>query len=238
MPDDNTIGRFGPFFALDLLTESADSSTAASGWVPVTDLVADPDRLTGRVRATQVALSTYQTADLEGDAAWRVAASVTQLGVSARLIAVALALTVDDTGLPPLERLVFQDRLGGPYPLALTVAVEAPAAPDAWPSVVLEWAGPVTRATVARHGLSPRVAWGNVASAVAGAAKMIAAADRAAGERARVLAGQALGLPELDGAGSSDADGVFRRRSCCLIYRLYEDPMFCVDCVLATRTAS
>ena len=236
--DHSSIGRFGPFFALDLLPESVGRSTAATGWVPVTDLAAAPERLTGRVRATQVALSTYQTADLEGDAAWRVAASVTQLGVSARLIAVALALTVDGTRLPPLERLVFQDRLGGPYPLAATVALDAPAAHEAWPSVVLEWAGPVTRATVAGHGLSPRVAWGNVASAVAGAAKMIAAADRTAGERAWVLAGQALGLPELDGAGSSDADGAFRRRSCCLIYRLYADPVFCVDCVLGARTTA
>ena len=103
---------------------------------------------------------------------------------------------------------------------------------------MLEWAGPVTRASVDRHGLSPRVAWGNVASAVAGAAKMIAAADRAAGERAWVLAGQALGLPELDGTGSSEADGAYRRRSCCLIYRLYDEPMFCVDCVLAPRTTT
>lgn len=237
MTDDTTIGRFGPFFALETVSATTDSSTVA-GWVPVTDLVTHPERLTGRVRATQVALGKYQTADLEGDAAWRVAASVTQLGVGARLIAVALALTVDGADLPLLERFVFQDKLGGPYPLAVTAATGAPAAPRAWPSVVLEWAGPVTRAAVARHGLSPRVAWGNVASAVAGAAKMIAAADRTAGERAQVLAGQALGLPELAGTGSADADGAYRRRSCCLIYRLYDDPMFCVDCVLAARTTT
>ena len=53
-----------------------------------------------------------------------------------------------------------------------------------------------------------------------------------------MLAGQALGLPELDGTGSFEADGAYRRRSCCLIYRLYAEPMFCVDCVLAPRTTT
>ena len=31
MTDHSTIGRFGPFFALDLLAESVDPSTAATG---------------------------------------------------------------------------------------------------------------------------------------------------------------------------------------------------------------
>ena len=101
-------------------------------------------------------------------------------------------------------------------------------------------AGPVTElvAAVAARSVSPRILWGNVASAISGAATMIAAARPDLAGPARAAATTALQFPAL----ASAADGppgtsAFRRRSCCLIYRLSGEPgtALCGDCVLDTR---
>jgi ferric iron reductase protein FhuF len=81
--------------------------------------------------------------------------------------------------------------------------------------------------------VSARILWGNAASAVHGAATVLAAnrPDRAA--PARQLAALLLARPPLRGTGTWTADGGFRRRSCCLIYRAAAAPeAICGDCVL------
>ena len=81
--------------------------------------------------------------------------------------------------------------------------------------------------------VSPRVLWGNVASAVNGAATMIAAARPDLAGPAAEAAAALLADPALTGTYQGRPLRGFRRRNCCLIYRLSpERPAYCGDCVL------
>jgi hypothetical protein len=227
------LGRFGPFFGLDVID---DIGAPTVGWRPVSALIEDPQLLAGRVQRVHAALvAPGSEPDQINPGALRVAASVTQLGLCARLVAVSLASAVDGLPLPTLSRLAFQDRLGGPYPLAL-IAGERPAPAVPWPTALVELVGPVVAAVQTAYRLSPQVGWGNVASALVSAASLIATADAGMKERAAGLAADALGQAELSDTMERDRRGRLRRRSCCLIYRLAgPTPAFCGDCVLAER---
>jgi ferric iron reductase protein FhuF len=96
-------------------------------------------------------------------------------------------------------------------------------------------AGPVTQIVraVEAMAVSPRVLWGNVASAVNGAATMIAAARPDLAGRAAEAAAALLEHPDLAGTYQGRPLRGFRRRNCCLIYRLSpERPAYCGDCFL------
>jgi ferric iron reductase protein FhuF len=81
--------------------------------------------------------------------------------------------------------------------------------------------------------VSPRVLWGNVASAVNGAATMIAAVRPDLTGPAAEAAAAMLRYPPLAGTYQGHPLRGFRRRNCCLIYRLSpERPAYCGDCVL------
>ena len=81
--------------------------------------------------------------------------------------------------------------------------------------------------------VSPRVLWGNVASAVNGAATMIAAARPDLAGPAAEAAAAMLAHPALTGTYQGRPGAAFRRRNCCLIYRLSPGrPAYCGDCVL------
>lgn len=216
------LGRFGPFFELTELTEPP------TGWTRVSELTTDRQLLGARVDAVRQALAGLAARDIE-EIPLRVAASTAQLGVSARLLAPMLAATVDRVALGPLEDLFFLDRLGGPFPLGTIPDTER----DTPPINLVAAVRPVLVAYTSAYSLSPRVAWGNVASALASAARMIYAVDPAAGRSAVACTGRLLQTQELGDAGRLTADGHFRRRSCCLIYRAASEPTFCEDCVLA-----
>ena len=84
-----------------------------------------------------------------------------------------------------------------------------------------------------RFAVSPQVLWGNVASVVNGARALIGATEPALLGRTEELVSRLLSRPPLhDTHQGSDAAG-FRRRSCCLVYRLSptQAPV-CGDCVL------
>ena len=75
--------------------------------------------------------------------------------------------------------------------------------------------------------------WGNVASAVNGAATMIAAARPDLAGAAAEIAAAMLANPALIGTYQGRPLRGFRRRNCCLIYRLSpERRAYCGDCVL------
>ena len=96
-------------------------------------------------------------------------------------------------------------------------------------------AGPITQIVRAVEAMtvSPRVLWGNVASAVNGAATMIAAARPDLAGPAAETAAAMLANPALTGTYQGRPLRGFRRRNCCLIYRLSpERPAYCGDCVL------
>ena len=81
--------------------------------------------------------------------------------------------------------------------------------------------------------VSPQVLWGNVASAVNGAATMIAAARPHLTDAAAEAAAAILTYPALTGTYQGRPLAGFRRGNCCLIYRLSpERPAYCGDCVL------
>jgi hypothetical protein len=82
--------------------------------------------------------------------------------------------------------------------------------------------------------VSPQVLWGNVASAANGAAAMIVAARPDLAAAAAGAAAAVLRYPALAGTYRGNPGAAFRRRNCCLIYRLSPPGLarYCGDCVL------
>jgi ferric iron reductase protein FhuF len=80
------------------------------------------------------------------------------------------------------------------------------------------------------HSVSEQVLAGNAASAVFGALRMATLARPDVADRALDVGARALAHPYLVGTGKPDLP--FRRRSCCLFYRIPGGGT-CDDCVLA-----
>lgn len=240
------------------------------------ELTDGPQVLAARVAAVRAALAAGGGQPTEA-VELRVAASVTHLGLVARIVSPYLALAVLYGRAPArvhLADLRWQPTFGGPYPLSLPhPADEGPAlgqghgpppadglvrdpAPSAGarspdrhadpvrdlPVLADELArglrdGPVGELVDACAALrvSRHVLWGNVASAVNGAAGMIGAARPGAAARTQALAGLLLDLPALRGTSARTPAGAFRRRSCCLIYRAAPggSGALCGDCALS-----
>jgi len=186
--------ELGPFF-----TVAVHRPPPGPPWRPVFELPASA-ALSERIAEVQAALSSDR----------RVASSVAQLSVAARLLAPALALAVRDRRPVSLLDWYWQP------PVAATFALSVPADPR--PGSPLT--GPVTALAAGLPGLPARVGWGNVASAINTAAVLL-------GPAAHPMAGQLLaGVP-----GEPTAVGpAFRRNSCCLLYRAGRP--YCGDCVL------
>ena len=227
--------ELGPFFAVHLHPAGA---VAPAPWRPMFELVADPPVLAARIDRVRAALaaSAGRPAD---EVPLPVAASITQLGLVARLIAPALASAALGPALGlTLADCWWRDELGGPFPLSLTAKASNP---ERAGSVLGDAVEAVTGAVAAAVPVSPRVLRGNVASAVNGAAAMLAAASArhwpALADRGWQLAAAALAEPAFDGE-SRRLGPNFRRRSCCLIYRVAVTGAaagpagVCGDCVL------
>jgi ferric iron reductase protein FhuF len=99
---------------------------------------------------------------------------------------------------------------------------------------------PLVAAVRAQVAISERLLWGNAASALAGAKRVLGTARPDAAVRAAEVAGRLLGSGRLAGAGEllpaspPDVGWTFRRRSCCLYYRVPGGGL-CGDCVLDAR---
>jgi hypothetical protein len=98
---------------------------------------------------------------------------------------------------------------------------------------------PLVAAVRAQVPVAERLLWGNAASTVAAAKRLLvlqrpAAADRAADVAQAVLArGPFAGAGELLPPHDPDRNWSFRRRSCCLYYRVPGSEGLCDDCVLS-----
>ena len=144
-------------------------------WQPLGELVGSPEALAGRigeVRERLAAAAGRPAADVE----FRVAASIAQLGLCARLLSPALGAAAAGQVLSvDAAQARWVPALGGPFRLSLADTAVAAEAGAAAPTALL--AGPVAQIVraVQAMAVSPRVLWGNVASAVNGAATMIAA---------------------------------------------------------------
>lgn len=168
-----------------------------------------------------------------------VVASITHLGLVARLCAPLLGAALLTGTLPVAPPGSVHLRLSGTNPLPL--AIESPAATAVdrpgelagaftrhWLAPAIDPLGVAVRAT---NGVSPLVLAGNVVSAVAGALRMAAQARPALAGRAAGVLDALLRTGPLAGTGELRDDGTFVRRSCCLFYRLPRAGT-CGDCVL------
>ncbi|MDI5972857.1 (2Fe-2S)-binding protein [Streptomyces sp. SL13] len=241
VPDE--IAALGPYFAFAW----HDGDSAPGGPWRVMNEVVDgrSPALRDRVTAVRGHLAAGGGRPPQG-VELRVAASVAHLGLTARLISPLLALTAL-YGRPPLldlARTWWQPELGGVFPLSLPRWTAGPGTPRDDAGAVLD--GPVRQLVdaVAAVPVSRHILWGNVASAVNGAATVAGASGTDLGRRVRETATRLLNHPDLrDAHTRSGANGAFRRGSCCLIYRAALSApgapvpagALCGDCVLAGR---
>ncbi|HEX2904055.1 MAG TPA: (2Fe-2S)-binding protein, partial [Jatrophihabitans sp.] len=85
----------------------------------------------------------------------------------------------------------------------------------------------------ARYRVPPRSLWGNVGSAANGAAAQLARQRPELRRHAWAVAAELLADRRVDG-GRSVAGPGYRRRSCCLAFRVSGRAAACQDCVLGS----
>jgi hypothetical protein len=241
------LARLGPQFALDV--HRADS-VPDGRWRPFDELLGGFD---GRVAAVRAALAAA-VGRLPGEVELRVAVSMTQLSLTGRLVCLALGVAVLSGGVLDLDPARLRWQPGPGSAVSLSVPAEAiPISPlgsppadspaavaDALAGTVL--AGPVRLLVEAssQYGVSPQVLWGNVASVVHGARGLIGASAPDLLGAAEALVLSLLDRSPLRGTSQGSPGAGFRRRSCCLVYRLTQAepgragvaPGVCGDCVL------
>jgi len=233
--------RLGPYFAW----EPWPGDSRESGWRPWPDLF-DGEIAAERVAATRAALVGMFGLS-EASAPVRVVASVTFLGYASRVVSPLLGAAVAGGALPATRPADLRWRAvpGGPLPMAYATTGAEPVADldvTALAEALAEVAVgglllPLLECFRERFALSPKVLHGNVASALAGAAGMIAAAAPEHAARAAAVVDGMLALPPLVGAGTlvrpdPDRERWFLvRHNCCLYYRVPGGGT-CGDCVL------
>lgn len=166
----------------------------------------------------------------------RIAASIAQQGLAARLWSIALGCAALYDAVPDLDpRLLRWDPDGSaPDDLWLTEVRPRPADPAAVADVVLHGhLEPLNAALRSRYRVADGLLRGNAGSALAGAARQLDQWARAHGRtdvaaRTRALTAELLAHPLLADTGTLTAAG-FRRRSCCLYYRVPGGGV-CGDC--------
>ncbi|CAL9655100.1 hypothetical protein SUDANB43_06745 [Streptomyces sp. enrichment culture] len=199
--------------------------------VPEARLPVAADPLGFRVRKVAAALGTEES---------RVAASVAHQGLAARLWSVTLACGALYGAVPDLDPCLLHWDPGATAPDDLWLAEVRPLPGD--PATVADVVltahlAPLTAAVHARYGVAAGLLWGNAASALAGAGRELDRWARRHGRtdtatRARSLTADLFAHPLLTGAGALAAaspDISFRRRSCCLYYRVPGGGV-CGDC--------
>ena len=234
------VDGLGGFFAIR--TGPADSVDPS--WRPLTALTGDVGAdgpLARRVGEVAVQL---------GDAPRRVAASLLSLSLTARLVSLVLAPVALQGVLPRLDhaRLHWRPWSGGPVPLWVEApegeVVGAPDDPATAARVADELArthlAPLLEAVGRVASVPPRTLWGNAASSVGGAVRVLLMERPARAGAVLALGRGVVGTAPLDGLGGFVAEpshptGVgFLRRSCCLFYRV-PGGGYCGDCVLTHR---
>ena len=211
----------GPYFGVEV-HDPDDAPTAP--WQPLDALLGHLD---GRVQAVRAALAGSARRPISEIEA-RPAASIAHLGLVARLVAPVVGAGALGGRMFSLRasELYWQDELGGPFPLSVAFTGQGP---HPLQGCAIE---ALTEAFADTYSMSRRVVWGNVASAANSAAQLIARARPELAPAARAGADLLLSDPRVE-AGQLRAGDAFRRRSCCLIYRIAGDRAgICGDCVL------
>ncbi|WP_330462049.1 (2Fe-2S)-binding protein [Streptomyces sp. NBC_00820] len=166
----------------------------------------------------------------------RVSASIAHQALAARLWSAALACAAVYGSVPDLDpRLLRWDApAAAPDDLWLTEVRPLPADTATLVDTVLHGhLQPLGEALRSRYGVAAGLLWGNAGSALAGAARELDRWARANGrtdvaDRARALTAGLFAHPLLSATGTRSGTA-FRRRSCCLYYRVPGGGV-CGDC--------
>lgn len=224
-----TVAELGPFFAV------ATGPTELSGLRPIAELYTDPGPLRARLAHVRTVLGS--------DA--RTAASITFQGLAARVLSAPLAAAMLCDTVPQLtpDVLHFAVTDDKPWPLwcAEPAGVAVPDVDDAARALadllLAAHLAPLVAAVRAQVPVAPRLLWGNVASSVAAGKRLVTAHRPEVARRAAAIAARLLQTGPLRGTGVLLAPGppdrvwTFRRRSCCLYYRVPGGGL-CGDCAL------
>ncbi len=221
----------GPFFAT--------APSAEPGWAAWSELTGDAAVLDQRLTEVRRGLSAGPGSPPPETS---VVASITHLGLVARLVAPVLGAALLTGTLPVAPAGSVHLRLSGANPLPLSISSPEPVAADRPAQLASAFArhwlapliAPLSAGVRTASGVSPRVLDGNVVSAVAGALRTAAEARPELAGRTSAVLDHLLGAGPLAGTGGRRADGSFVRRSCCLFYRL-PGAGTCGDCVLRDR---
>lgn len=231
------VGSVGGFFALRTAPAGTGPGARTGAYVPFAQIYGgDIAPLSARVDRVAAKLGAPER---------RIAASVAQLGLAARLWSVALGSAALHGQVPDLDPSgLFWDPLGSSPDDLLLSGPRAVPTPDeasatdlaATVREVVQYGHLVPLATALRADgrISPGLLWGNAGSALAGAVRELRAWSRRSGrpgtgERAAAIGAALFTHPDLRTTGVS-RDGSFRRRSCCLYYRCPSGGL-CGDCV-------
>ncbi|MFF4486031.1 (2Fe-2S)-binding protein [Streptomyces sp. NPDC001544] len=228
----------GGFFVLRTAVTAANAAnavnTAPPGPLPTlaqayagTPADARRNALTARVETVARRLRSHEP---------RVSASIAHQGLAARLWSAALGCAALYGRLPDLDpALLLWDRdAPAPDDLWLTEVRPLPADPGTVADTVLHGHLVPLGATLrARYGVATGLLWGNAGSALAGAARELDRWARANGRddvagRCRALTSALFAHPLLSATGTRTGTA-FRRRSCCLYYRVPGGGV-CGDC--------
>ncbi|GGS70560.1 hypothetical protein GCM10010206_36230 [Streptomyces cinerochromogenes] len=234
-PELAALRPLGGFFVLRTLPETAGAAgpprlpTLAEGYAGgAPDGHGDP--VASRVATVAERLRTAEP---------RVAASLAHQGLAARLWSVALGCAVLYGRLPDLDpRLLRWDvRAAAPDDLWLTEPRPRPGdtAAALTAAVLHAHLEPLAATLHARYGVAAGLLWGNAGSALAATARELGRWSRAHGRtdvaaRTRALTAELFAHPLLNATGTRTGTA-FRRRSCCLYYRVPGGGL-CGDCCL------
>jgi hypothetical protein len=206
------IARYGGFFAV---AHGGDGR----GWRPVEACYAN-----GYADLIEVTGDRYRTTDL------RVSASLVQMSHASRLWSPVLACVVAHGVVPDLTGLQRADdsaALRLPVPEGSRLPGDRP--DTLYRIVVEEHLEPL--ADGLRVKVAPGLLYGNIASALVAATRALYSAEPRLRDDATRLARSLLAVGNLADTGTVKRNLAFRRRSCCLFYRV-EDGSKCSDCAL------
>ncbi|MGF1427567.1 (2Fe-2S)-binding protein [Kitasatospora sp. LaBMicrA B282] len=222
------VGSLGPYFALAV--GGTPDSAPPPGFRPLAELYrTGPDApLAERVRQVADRLHTREP---------RLAASTLQLGLAARFWSVAIGAALLGDALPDLDPDTTHWWQPAEGPLELWVPHPATRPPR--PATAEELHRQVVTGVLAPLGAALRTVtpvaepllWGNAASALLGTLRVLPTRLGARRAVAAELAGHLLARAPL--AGALEGPPGFKRRSCCLFYRIPGGGL-CGDCTFST----
>jgi hypothetical protein len=213
-----SVGAYGGFFEIAL--GSGDDGY----WRPITAVYSD-----GCADLIAATARNYRTSDL------RIAASLVQMSLASRLWSPALACALRFGVVPDftdLQRAENSADLRLPNPTGERIDDEDRLAASLYDVIVQRNLEPL--AAGLRVKIAPGLLYGNIASAMVAATRALYTLQPNLRDRATKLARALLETQRLAGTGTVKYNLAFRRRSCCLYYRV-ADGATCGDCALINR---